>query len=58
MVNFLMMMEVSMILLMKDLDELELLRIIRKSFGEEDSFLLFNIKCLIRGNDGVLIEYS
>lgn len=58
MANLPMTMEVSTILLTKDSDELEPLRIIRKSFGEEDSFSLFNIKRLIRGNDGVPIEYS
>ncbi|HFE9852852.1 TPA: GntR family transcriptional regulator [Enterococcus faecalis] len=58
MANLPMAMEVSTILLTKYSDELEPLRIIRKSFGEEDSFSLFNIKRLARGNDGAPIEYS
>lgn len=58
MANLPMTMEVSTILLNRDSDELEPLRIIRKSFSEEDSFSLFNIKRLASGNDGVPIEYS
>lgn len=58
MANLPMTMEVSTILLNKDSDELEPLRIIRKSFGEEDNYSLFNIKRLVRGNNGIPIEYS
>ncbi|MBO0432255.1 GntR family transcriptional regulator [Enterococcus sp. DIV0660C] len=56
--NLPMTMEVRTILLREGMKELEPLKLIDKSFGDEKIYSLFDIRRLISGNDGIPIEYS